>query len=122
MTLTNIFFIDFCFVIHNFFKLPPLPTAAGRDGYHVYVPRQGILNKKQAMWRGAWRLWHIITCIQRENQGFGRETKTRAAHIAYNTVARVYSVVNNILKFRLCENISCLYIFRIFIVQVKNKK
>ena len=71
---------------------PPPPTTDGRDGAHWYVPRRGLWGKNRAIWRGAGRLGRIMTGNRRKNQGFGRETKTRATHIAYNPVARFYII------------------------------
>ena len=44
------------------------------------------IRKNQAIWRGARRLWRIMTGIWRKNQGFGRETKTWDTQKAYNPV------------------------------------
>ena len=49
-----------------------------------HVTRQGILNKKHAIWREARRLRGIMTGIQGKKQGFGPGNKTRDTHITYS--------------------------------------
>ena len=69
---------------------PHTHTTDGRYDAHGYLPRQGLQSKNQAIWRGAWILWRIMTRIRHKNQGLGWEMKTRSTHIAYNPVARFY--------------------------------
>ena len=88
-------------------RIPPPPTMSRRYGAHRYKPGRYIWSKKQAIWRGAQRLRHIMTGVLRKNQGFGQETKTWATRIAYNTVARLYNITH------ICIKSSCVNFVRI---------
>ena len=71
----------------------------GKDRAHGYVSIRDFFVKKQAIWRGSWRLLHIMIVIWHKNQGFGQETQTQDTKKAYNPVTRFYIIITKLLVF-----------------------
>ena len=88
----------------QFFNTPQPHMIDGRDGAHGYVPKRGFKRKKQAIWRGARRLWNIMTWINCKKKVFRLEMKTLDTHIAYNPVVCLYihkhETITNYLKMK----------------------